>query len=571
MLKKQVDKLKIKFFVPTVWAGANYLPTIQYMMKMSCDLTCKNAKSLEWCQSYFDDQDDNRIWNAFLEDKPDIVCLSVYLWSSEILHYLARRIKDEYPETVVILGGPDIEWKTYEKYLQKYDYYDYMIYGDAEDAFPKLIDQLIDNHFQPRTIDLMNIPNLMFLDHNKKPIKTKHEVYRNYIYKDYSPWLHCETEFRRDADTVISWSKQPAVAWETDRGCPYDCSFCDWQAGLHHKVIKKTYSAKDEIYLFAEKGCYISFNNANFGMFDEDAENIGLIWTLIASEKYPGLSAAEPSWAKMHKTRVHKIYVMYGEIFGKILIKPSLQSITEEVLENIERPSIPWPEYKKMVIDLKQHEHLPSEFYAELMVGLPGETRESWDAMLDEFIDLSPIKMLSTSVWHVLSNSPGSSPEYQEKHKMLILPSVAPMEDASERLNSSFLHRDKRIDFNQLSDDDIVQKMLNSTVEDAISYRANMVWSTYSSDVEDLLYMQWAAGIVVDLQRLSGGDTTATRKMFKQLKPMINERAAKDGEKFRHFYNKYGVMPHYMVYNGKLYNYNGGCMAEALTLLKKAR
>jgi hypothetical protein len=224
-----------------------------------------------------------------------------------------------------------------------------------------------------------------------------------------------------------------------------------------------------------------------------------------------------------------------------------------------------------MVIDLKQHEHLPSEFYAELMVGLPGETRESWDAMLDEFIDLSPIKMLSTSVWHVLSNSPGSSPEYQEKHKMLILPSVAPMEDASERLNSSFLHRDKRIDFNQLSDDDIVQKMLNSTVEDAISYRANMVWSTYSSDVEDLLYMQWAAGIVVDLQRLSGGDTTATRKMFKQLKPMINERAAKDGEKFRHFYNKYGVMPHYMVYNGKLYNYNGGCMAEALTLLKKAR
>lgn len=530
-------------FSPTGRSFMIFTPVVQYMLQTAYDLEGRHSDQLEWLPAYIWQPNKQQIWQAFVDAEPDIVCLSIFLWNADILHYLAKRIREEYPETVILLGGPDVNWKDPENFCNQFPYYDYICYGDGEQTFINLIDAIFDN--KTSTLDLLNIKNLIFRDKKGKVYCTPHELYKGKIYTDYSPWLHCKDTFIKDCDEIKARTGYaPLVAWESDRGCPYDCSFCDWESGLHHKVIRKKFDQFDEITLFAENGCQISYNNANFGMFDKDSKIIEYVWTLIKSGQYPGFSTYDPSWAKLHKDKVHAIYRMKGEIFGHIELKAAFQSLTPEVLVNIDRPTMPWPEYKKMLLDMKQDYKV--KLIPELMTGLPGETRESWDAMMQEFIDLAPIDYIISAPWHMLPNTPGSDPVYIEKHKLNIISTIIPMDDAC--------HRDY-LDWTGYTDDMIMEHMLESASSDNMPfcYRSDIVWENYSANLEDHIYMQYTIPVIMSLIRLNN-ETEFLRKNYNHFRSFIWDRAQRDGEKFRKSLDKYGVMPFYVLIDNKLYN-----------------
>ena len=123
---------KIMVFVPTAIATEIHAPAIHYMFQLAYDVQGKYPDQLEWLPSYIWQANKHSIWQAFLDAKPDIVCLSMYLWSADILHYLAKRIREESPETIILLGGPEVDWKEPERFYNQYPYYDYICYGDGE-------------------------------------------------------------------------------------------------------------------------------------------------------------------------------------------------------------------------------------------------------------------------------------------------------------------------------------------------------------------------------------------------------------------------------------------------------
>ena len=520
-----------------------FTPVVQYMLQTAYDLEGQHPDQLEWLPAYIWQPNKQQIWQAFVDVKPDIVCLSIFLWNADVLHYLAERIRAEYPATIIMLGGPEVNWKEADLFCATYPYYDYINYGDGEQTFIDLVDAIFNN--KTTTLDLLNIKNLIFTDKHNKVHRTPHELYKGKIYTDYSPWLHCKDAFVRDCNEIKARTgNSPLVAWESDRGCPYDCSFCDWESGLHHKVIRKKFDQFDEITLFAENGCQVTYNNANFGMFDKDSKIIEYVWTLIKSGQYPGFSTSDPSWAKLHKDKVHAIYRMNGDIFGHIQMKSSFQTITEEALANIDRPAMPWIEYKKMLVDIKQNYKV--KLIPELMTGLPGESKESWDTMMEEFIDLAPIDYIVSAPWHMLPNAPGSDHAYIEKHKLNIISTITPMDDACQR---------GYLDWSGYTDEMIVQRMLESADTDNMPfcYRSNIVWETYSANLEDHLYMQYATPVLMSLIRLNN-ETEFLRKNYNYLKPYIWNRAQRDGQKFRKLLDKYGVMPFYVLADNKLFN-----------------
>ena len=69
--------------------------------------------------------------------------------------------------------------------------------------------------------------------------------------------------------------KHPEVRWnvtlETNRGCPYACTFCDWGSLTYNKVKKFCLNrVYDELEWVGKNGCdFISLADANFGMFPE--------------------------------------------------------------------------------------------------------------------------------------------------------------------------------------------------------------------------------------------------------------------------------------------------------------
>jgi hypothetical protein len=62
--------------------------------------------------------------------------------------------------------------------------------------------------------------------------------------------------------------------YETTRGCPYKCTYCDWGGGTFTKVVKKpleTIFAEIE-FLCANKIEYFFVADANFGIYKEDVD-----------------------------------------------------------------------------------------------------------------------------------------------------------------------------------------------------------------------------------------------------------------------------------------------------------
>lgn len=545
--------MKIKFFVPYPWTTELWMPSIYYMLRTAYDISGKHPELLTWQKSYFFDNSADVMYSAFEQDMPDIICLSIYLWNCDALHAFAKRVKDNHPNTVVILGGPDTHWQTHDQYMATHPYYDYIIYGDGEDAFPKLVDLITTD--KANTMNLLNVPNLMFRDKQLKSYRTPHEVYRGAIYTEHSPWLHCVDEFIEDCKIARTYNVDIVVATETDRGCPYKCSFCDWSASLHNKVTKKNYSFTDEIYLFAEQGCIITFNNANFGMQDDDLHTLELVWTLIQSGKYPGLGLGKLSWAKLHKKKVHAIYEMEARITGKLHAKVALQSITPAVLENIDRPAVPWAEHKQLLLDLRKT--LPTTtFELEVIVGLPGESFDTWNDMLYEFADLpasAEQEPFGPNLWYILPNSPAAKPEYMSKHKLDIRPTYIPVYAAADT------------EFN-CTEDEIVKRMFDNDPDLAI--QTNNVWGTYSAGVEDILYMLLSFGVMHWSKVATNGNPAAAKKLFASLIPKIQERVNKDGAKFRQYYEQYGSMTFYVYNKNRLFTYDVACKSFPMEMLK---
>ena len=95
-----------------------------------------------------------------------------------------------------------------------------------------------------------------------------------------------------------------------------------------------------------------------------------------------------------------------------------MQDTNYEVLEDIDRPDVPWEEHKQYLLDIKS-KYPFTMFTVELMVGLQKQTLESWIEMLCDFDESFKPQWLVSSYWQLLPQSPAYKKEYQEKNNMI--------------------------------------------------------------------------------------------------------------------------------------------------------
>ena len=81
------------------------------------------------------------IAEKLLSKSPQIIGLGVYIWNIQPITMLANIIKHISPETVLILGGPEVSYEWEEQEIFKCC--DYLVCGEGEEAFYELCRSIV--------------------------------------------------------------------------------------------------------------------------------------------------------------------------------------------------------------------------------------------------------------------------------------------------------------------------------------------------------------------------------------------------------------------------------------------
>ena len=186
------------------------------------------------------DFDVRDVRQSIKECQPSFLALGAYIWNEQYVPDVVRWTKEHYPNTVIILGGPQVTYGNH--YLAtEYPGVDYFIRGEGEIPFTELINVL----------SCGEIPNQDLLN----------------CYAIYTPELlkqgKCDRIFTAELDKLLSpylsdilsvEQNQEFVRWETLRRCPYRCSFCQFRLE-GHKVAEIAHERLfKELAYFKEKG-----------------------------------------------------------------------------------------------------------------------------------------------------------------------------------------------------------------------------------------------------------------------------------------------------------------------------
>ena len=128
--------------------------------------------------------------------------------------------------------------------------------------------------------------------------------------------------------------------WETNRGCPFQCTFCDSGSATAAKVTKFAIDRlKAELDWFAERKVkYIFVCDANFGIQKRNVEIAEYVTRVRKTTGYPhGFSVQNTKNATERAYQSQKILADAGLNKGVAL---SMQSLDRATLKNIKRDNI---------------------------------------------------------------------------------------------------------------------------------------------------------------------------------------------------------------------------------------
>ena len=193
--------------------------------------------------------------------KDDIILFSVYVWNINISLKIAETLKKIYPEKFIIFGGPSVPDDA-KIFLKENNFIDCAVHQEGERTITDVLDKFPNDSWR-------NVPGMSSL-HNNKYIKNSNLPKMRDISVLPSPYL---TGF---FDGLIK--KNPnehwLASWETNRGCPFSCAFCDWGSATASKVSRMDLEKlQKELNWFAEhKIEFIYVCDANFGILPRDFE-----------------------------------------------------------------------------------------------------------------------------------------------------------------------------------------------------------------------------------------------------------------------------------------------------------
>ena len=289
------------------------------------------------------------IAEQLLAASPCIIGLGVYLWNCEQSTRLVSLIKTVSPQTILVVGGPEVSHEWEEQQIVREA--DYLITGPADLGFQQLCGSLLAG----------KVPENRVIHSEPPPLQQLATPYPFYSDEDIAHRL---------------------IYVEASRGCPFRCEFClsaldrsAWSFDLEQFLT-------DMDRLLQRGARHFKFVDRTFNLKLE--QSIAIL-DFFLERMEPGLflhfEVIPDRLPEQLKSRLRS----FPE--GSLQLEIGVQTFNEEVAERICRKqdhartkqNLGW-----LRSDTKAHIH------ADLIIGLPGESIESFAAGFDQLVALAP-------------------------------------------------------------------------------------------------------------------------------------------------------------------------------------
>jgi hypothetical protein len=295
-----------------------------------------------------------------------VLCFSCYVWNMGLIRRLVRDLSGDRDVTTIILGGHQVS-NHIERYVRPQDDKVIVINGQGELPFRDTLRRLA--HGQPAA-GLGGVS----------------------VYTDGELWNGGEAEMLANLDDIPSpylgglfdRMSHPIAVFETNRGCPYKCSFCTWGGDTQRVTQFSLERVKEELRWLARQGTlFIYLADANWGMLARDPEISSYLGSLKKEFGTPLMVyyAAAKNKPKGSLQCIENFYAG-GVISSQAL---GIQSMNPETLARVDRQNIKNDSFVQMFSELK---HRGIDSYCELIWPLPGETLSTLKHGYQELIEL---------------------------------------------------------------------------------------------------------------------------------------------------------------------------------------
>ena len=342
--------------------------------------------------------------------KPDVLCVSCYLWNFRQVCHITENLHRILPGLPIWLGGPEVSFDA-ENCLEKMPQITGIMVGEGERSFTELV-SLYDGVAVPDQEAFLKVPGIVYRGGDGQIFRTAPAPL---LSMDEIPFVYREENL--EAEDI----RHRILYYETSRGCPFSCSYC--LSSIEEKVrLRGRKLVAEELQFFLDRKVpQVKFVDRTFNCNHSHAM---FIW----------------SYLKEHDNQVTNFHFEIGadllteeEIAllntmrpGQVQLEIGVQTTNPAVIREISR-TMKLDVLKRNVAAIKRggniHQHL------DLIAGLPGEGIESFRKSFNDVYAMEPdqlqlgfLKVLKGSAMYRKAETYGITASQEPPYEVLQTP-----------------------------------------------------------------------------------------------------------------------------------------------------